>query len=104
VQSILSVNQHLARVRIEGHADDAGDLSANQELSLRRARQAARWLIALGIAAQRLELAACGARYPGAPQVDRASGQNNRRVEFHVVEPAPAQPLAHTECELGALR
>lgn len=104
VQSILTLNTHLLRTRVEGHADDSKDAAANLELSRRRARAVTRWLIARGIMAARLELVACGARYPVATEPTEGARQKNRRVEFYVVDPAPKEPLAHPDCEPIELR
>lgn len=104
VQSILTLNTHLLRTRIEGHADDSRGPAENLELSRRRARVIARWLMAHGIAATRLELVACGKRYAVATEPTASARQKNRRVEFYVVDPAPKEPLAHPDCEPLDLR
>jgi outer membrane protein OmpA-like peptidoglycan-associated protein len=104
VQSILTLNTHLLRTRVEGHANDSDDTAKNLDLSRRRARTTARWLIARGIAATRLELVACGARYPIATERTESARQADRRVEFYVVDPAPKEPLAHPDCEPIELR
>jgi outer membrane protein OmpA-like peptidoglycan-associated protein len=104
VQSILTVNTHISRTRVEGHADDTKDASKNLELSQLRARAIARWLVAHEIAATRLELVACGDRYPIATEPTASARQKNRRVEFYVVDPAPREPLAHSDCEPLELR
>ncbi len=67
------------RVRIEGHTDSSGDRAVNLDLSQRRARAVADFLIARGIAAGRLEVRGYGfdRPLPGMP----ASAGENRRVE-----------------------
>lgn len=99
VHSILNVNPTIERVRVEGHADDSGDASFNQQLSKRRARSVARWLVSQGVAEDRLDLAACGQRSPLEVDRDKRGRQRNRRVEFHVLAPPPATSTAHADCE-----
>ncbi|MGZ8337404.1 MAG: OmpA family protein [Allosphingosinicella sp.] len=67
------------RVRIEGHTDSSGGRAVNQTLSQRRAQAVADYLIAQGIAANRLEVRGLGfdQPLPGRP----ASAGDNRRVE-----------------------
>ncbi|MGZ8313391.1 MAG: OmpA family protein, partial [Allosphingosinicella sp.] len=67
------------RFRIEGHTDSAGGRGVNGPLSQRRAQAVADYLIAQGIAANRLEVRGLGfdQPLPGRP----ASAGDNRRVE-----------------------
>lgn len=104
VQSILSSHPEIVLTRVEGHADDAGGVTHNQDLSERRARAAARWLVAHGIAKERLLLFACGQRYPVVQERPKSGDQRNRRVEFYVLDPAPAAALEHEMCEPIELR
>jgi outer membrane protein OmpA-like peptidoglycan-associated protein len=104
VQSILSSHPEIVLTRVEGHADDIGTAAQNQELARRRARAAARWLVAHGIAAERLLLFACGQRYPIVDERPKTGDQRNRRVEFYVLDPAPAAPIEHVACEPVAPR
>lgn len=92
VQAILSTTSSIRRVRIEGHTDDRGRPEANQDLSRRRAESVVRWLVEHGITADRLESAGLGDARPLLPNTSNANRAQNRRVEFHIVDPAPATP------------
>ena len=67
---------------IEGHTDSIGSEESNQELSEARAAAAEAFLIAAGIAPERLTAVGYGEGRPVASN-DTASGRTlNRRVEF----------------------
>lgn len=90
VARILETNTHIRRVRVEGHTDDRGNDASNLELSERRAASVARWLSEHGVAADRLESVGYGETRPLRPGRSAGARQANRRVEFHIVDPAPA--------------
>ncbi|MEC7524214.1 MAG: OmpA family protein [Myxococcota bacterium] len=95
VRAVLAANPQLARVRVEGHTDDRGRDERNLDLSARRARSVVRWLIDHGIDASRFEGVGCGETHPLEDNGTRQGRQANRRVEFHVVDPAPANGARH---------
>ena len=89
LQAVASVLKGLggARVRIEGHTDDRGSDEYNLDLSKRRARAVAQWLISNGgVDAGRLETEGYGKTRPivSGPNVDVSM---NRRVEFILISP-----------------
>ncbi|MBX5481886.1 MAG: OmpA family protein [Myxococcaceae bacterium] len=73
------------RYRIEGHTDDRGPASFNKDLSERRAKSVAKWLVAHGFDGSRLESAGFGPERPVAPNDSDENRQRNRRVEIHIV-------------------
>ncbi|MCA9606672.1 MAG: OmpA family protein, partial [Myxococcales bacterium] len=89
VRAVLAANPQLLRIRVEGHTDDRGRDDANLDLSTRRTASVIAWLVEHGIPRARLTGAGCGEAHPietnGTPEGRRA----NRRVEFHIVDPAP---------------
>lgn len=89
VQEILSTNTMIRKVRVEGHTDDRGNDQHNQELSQRRAQSVVRWLTEHGIDASRLEAQGLGETRPLVPNQGARNRQTNRRVEFHITDPAP---------------
>jgi len=83
------LNQYPNRtVIIEGHTDSVGSESFNQRLSERRADAVKAYLLAQGIAANRIVAVGKGETVPVASN-DTASGrQMNRRVEVIISNPA----------------
>lgn len=71
-------------VVIEGHADAQGSDDYNMKLSERRAREVVRYLLAKGIADNRLEEKGYGESQPLAENTTDAGRQKNRRVEVAI--------------------
>jgi outer membrane protein OmpA-like peptidoglycan-associated protein len=90
VRLVLQVNPQIRKVRIEGHTDDRGKDAFNLDLSQRRAETVMKWLIDGGIDAERLTAEGKGETSPLVPNDSPENLQTNRRVEFHIVDPAPA--------------
>jgi outer membrane protein OmpA-like peptidoglycan-associated protein len=88
VRDVFAHHEDIKRVRVEGHTDDHGRAKANMELSRRRAASVKRWLIEHGVAAERLEAWGCGQEHPIEDNKTSDGRQANRRVEFHILEPA----------------
>ncbi|MCU0697076.1 MAG: OmpA family protein [Myxococcaceae bacterium] len=82
VAQVLVANPELGRISIEGHTDDLGPAAFNRDLSQRRAESVRRALVERGIDAARLEARGFGPDRPLTPNVDAASREKNRRVEF----------------------
>jgi OmpA-OmpF porin, OOP family len=80
------------RVEIEGHADRAGGAAGNRRLACRRARAAAGYLRASGIAPGRLTVRGFGEERPLADTADGAREPQNRRVEFLFFDSAEGPP------------
>ncbi len=89
VRAVIEANPQLTRLRVEGHTDDRGRDAANMDLSRRRAASVMRWLVEHGIAADRLEAWGCGELHPAETNLTAEGRQRNRRVEFHILSPAP---------------
>ncbi len=70
------------RLAIEGHTDDSGTPSHNQQLSEQRAMSVRSWLVSHGIAATRLESHGYGAARPVADNKTPEGKARNRRVEL----------------------
>ncbi len=69
---------------IAGHTDSVGSDSYNQQLSERRARAAADFLIGQGVSASRLRTVGMGEREPVASNDTEAGRASNRRVEIAI--------------------
>lgn len=78
-------------LRIEGHADERGSDEYNLALSIRRAASAKRFLVGLGISADRLETVGYGEEQPLDNAENEAAWASNRRDEFRVTSGNLAQ-------------
>ncbi len=99
VRSVLKSAPHLKRLRVEGHTDSRGADASNLDLSKRRARSVVNWLTEAGIESSRLEAYGCGETRPIDSNTTNAGRQANRRVEFHVLDPAPGEVRSTDGCE-----
>ncbi|MBW2255934.1 MAG: OmpA family protein [Deltaproteobacteria bacterium] len=89
VAQVLHEHPGILRLEVQGHTDDTGGTTYNQELSERRARAVRQALIDRGIAPERLEANGYGMTRPVSPNVDLVSRAANRRVEFVILEGGP---------------
>jgi outer membrane protein OmpA-like peptidoglycan-associated protein len=104
VRDTIAANPQIKLIRVEGHTDDRGKDAYNMDLSSRRARSVARWLRDHGVEEDRLEAYGCGETNPIESNDDEAGRQTNRRVEFHIIDPAPdGGPRSAVYCEPLAL-
>jgi outer membrane protein OmpA-like peptidoglycan-associated protein len=71
---------------IQGHTDSQGNPAANQTLSLRRATATKTYLVAKGIAPERLLPKGFGDTQPVASNATAAGRQRNRRINFLLKE------------------
>lgn len=90
IAEAMRLTPEIHRISIEGHTDDVGADEANLELSTRRAQSVMAWLVAHGVDASRLEAHGFGESRPIAEGTSRGAREENRRVEFRVVDPASA--------------
>jgi outer membrane protein OmpA-like peptidoglycan-associated protein len=99
VYNILRVNENIKLIRIEGHTDNRGKDKANMDLSKRRALSVKRWLVERGVSEDRITSFGCGENLPLSDNRTNAGRQTNRRVEFHILDPAPASGARSTEID-----
>jgi len=102
VRSALEVNPQIKKIRIEGHTDDRGPNEKNLKLSQRRAESVMKYLLDEGIAPERLEAKGWGEEHPLVANDGEQGWQTNRRVEFHIVDPAPPEESPAPAAEPGA--
>jgi outer membrane protein OmpA-like peptidoglycan-associated protein len=84
-----------ATVAIEGHTDSTGGRDYNLSLSQRRSDSVRGYLLAQGIAAERITANGLGPDFPVASNNDAAGRQQNRRVELVIQD----RPVVLTEAE-----
>ena len=76
-----------AVITITGHTDDSGDAHTNQLLSKARADSVAAYMVASGIAAERLQSHGAGSSVPVATDDNAQARKLNRRIEFEILFP-----------------
>jgi len=86
VAAVLRANPELRHVRVEGHTDNQGMADKNLDLSQRRANNVRAFLVKEGIDGDRLEAKGFGQQRPVDDNKKASGRENNRRVEFVIVE------------------
>ena len=84
--NLLKENPEMS-IDIMGHTDNRGDAEANRQLSERRARAIADYLISKGIPTKRVTYRGLGELYPIRSNDTPEGRRHNRRVEIHVFKP-----------------
>jgi outer membrane protein OmpA-like peptidoglycan-associated protein len=87
----LRANPQIKGVRIEGHTDSRGNAQRNKTLSQKRAEAVRDFLIKRGIEATRLFAVGFGPDKPIADNRTAKGREENRRVEFIILEQAPGE-------------
>jgi len=72
------------QIVIYGHADDTGSAEYNQKLSVRRALAVADYLLAQGIAIERIAVVGLGETSPLSLDTTEAGHARNRRIELYL--------------------
>lgn len=75
-----------ANIRIEGNCDERGSAEYNLALGERRAKEAAKYLKALGVQPMRLSVVSYGKEKPAVQGNNEAAWAKNRRDEFVIVK------------------
>ena len=86
VASVLELYKQITKVRVEGHTDDRGKAAFNQKLSEDRAASVVKYLTDKGVDPGRLVSQGFGLTQPIADNSKAAGRDQNRRVEFVIVE------------------
>lgn len=86
VLKVLQDHPELKLIRVEGHTDDRGAAAYNRTLSQKRAAAVVAWLTERGVASERLTSQGKGEEAPIDSNETEDGRQNNRRVEFHIVQ------------------
>ncbi len=82
---ILNRNAALVKVQIEGHCDERGTVEYNLALGERRANSTKKYLISLGISADRISTISYGKERPLDPGHNEEAWAKNRRAHIVVL-------------------
>jgi outer membrane protein OmpA-like peptidoglycan-associated protein len=101
VAGVLKEHPEITKVEVQGHTDDRGAAAMNRKLSQDRAASVVAALVKRGIDKGRLTPKGYGPDKPIAPNTDEQGRQQNRRVQFTIVEkgekPSASAPAPSTE-------
>jgi OmpA-OmpF porin, OOP family len=86
IRNVIQQHPEIVKIEVQGHTDDSGDDAFNQRLSEQRAEAVRQWLIDAGISADKLTAKGYGYTKPVADNRIRQGRQQNRRVQFVIVE------------------
>lgn len=75
-----------AKIQIAGHCDERGSDEYNLALGERRAKSVAKYLITLGVKADRISTISYGKEKPAVQGSDEAAWSKNRRAEFVIIK------------------
>jgi OOP family OmpA-OmpF porin len=98
IAAVIHKNPQIKKIRIEGNASSEGSAQHNQKLSEDRARSVMKYLTDHGVATGELAAIGHGADRPIADNGSEAGREQNRRVEFVIVE----QDVTHKKVEIDA--
>jgi len=88
VMEVLQAHKEITKLEVRGHTDSRGGAGANLGLSKRRAASVVKWLVAHGVAADRLGSNGFGQTRPIDTNDTDEGRKNNRRVEFRIIATA----------------
>jgi outer membrane protein OmpA-like peptidoglycan-associated protein len=97
VAGVIKKNPHIKKIQIEGHASAEGSASHNKRLSDDRARAVMRYLVDQGIPKEQLIAKGFGIDRPIADNGTSEGREQNRRVEFNIIE----QDVMQRRVEIG---
>ena len=86
IVAVIEKNPHIKKIQIEGHASSEGGVRHNQKLSEARARSVMKYLTEHGIAQDTLIAKGFGVDKPIADNATEPGREQNRRVEFNIIE------------------
>jgi outer membrane protein OmpA-like peptidoglycan-associated protein len=82
-ESVRGLRQYI--IQVEGHSDNFGSFTENQQRSEERAKRAADYLVSRGVPRERLQIQAFGSRQPAASNRTADGRRLNNRAEIRVL-------------------
>jgi OOP family OmpA-OmpF porin len=104
IVAVVQSNAQLKRLSIEGHTDSTGSDKHNLWLSAQRAGSVLQYLVQHGVAADRLVSKGWGEKNPIAENATPTGREQNRRVEFVIVEQDVVRHTYEVDPKTGARR
>src|SRR5262249_8964688 len=89
VKDAIVAHPEIELIEVQGHADILGTDEYNQTLAGGRANAVRNWLIKRGIPANKLVAKGYGSKAPRASNESETGRQENRRVQFKVLQKRP---------------
>jgi outer membrane protein OmpA-like peptidoglycan-associated protein len=89
VATVLNAHPELLRLEVQGHTDNTGSKALNKRLSQARASAVMAALLSRGVDKKRLTAKGYGQDVPIADNTTVEGRQENRRVQFSIVEKKP---------------
>jgi len=89
VRAVLAEHPEIKKVEVQGHTDNKGAAYYNKTLSQQRAASVVKWLTSKGIEGSRLVPVGYGLEKPIDSNDTEEGRQNNRRVQFVILEGEP---------------
>ncbi|NOU34221.1 MAG: OmpA family protein [Polyangiaceae bacterium] len=89
VFDVLKKHPEIKGIRVEGHTDNKGVAANNKKLSQDRAASVVKWLVGKGLDKNMFKAEGFGQEKPIDSNDTDLGRQNNRRVEFHILDAAP---------------
>lgn len=86
IKAVIDAHPEITKIEVQGHTDDSGSEAFNDSLSQMRADAVRRWLIEAGVPGEKLVAKGYGYSRPLGDNRVKTGRQQNRRVEFVVLE------------------
>jgi len=101
VAATLNGNPQILKIEVQGHADERGDDDYNIRLTRDRAASVVEALVQRGVTRDRLRSAGYGERCPVDPRSNAEAWEQNRRVEFKILETEDGPTGVEVACPAG---
>ena len=102
IAAVITKNPQIKRIRVEGHASSEGNPEHNRTLSDERARSVVKYLGEHGVAPGELVAVGYGTDRPIADNATEAGREQNRRVEFLILEQDVTHRKVQVDPQTGA--
>ena len=94
IVKVMQSHPQIKVLQVQGHTDTSGNAKKNRQLSEKRAASVVQYLVAHGVATERLQAKGFGSDQPLVPNDTSAHRSTNRRVDFIIVDGAGSAAVA----------